>query len=226
LPDALAAQRWDDEYRRGRYADEPPLPFVDTILELVRRHRPARDGTGLYVGCGNGRNYVPLVDAGLDLQGLDLSGEALAQLASRRPDLGPRLHVADFREFEPPAPLAYVIAIQVFQHGTRGEVGSYFARVAALLAPIGLFFLRVNSAATQVTRPHTVVEHGEDGSFSVRYREGPKAGMAIHFYARAELEALTRERFDTLVEPREEIIHRAPPERGFWAQWEAVYRRR
>ena len=226
MPDALAAERWDAEYRRGRYADEPPLPFVGTILDLVRRHPLGRDGTGLYVGCGNGRNYVPLVDAGLDLQGLDVSGEALAQLATRRPDLGPLLHMADFRDFDPPVPLAYVIAIQVFQHGTRREVASHFARVAALLAPAGLFFLRVNSAATEVIRRHTVIEHGEHGSFSVRYREGPKAGMAIHFYARAELEALTRERFDTLVEPREEIIHRVPPERGFWAQWEAVYRRR
>jgi Methyltransferase domain len=226
LPDALAAARWDDEYRRGRYADEPPLPFVDTIVDLVRRHAQARDGVGLYVGCGNGRNYVPLVDAGLDLRGLDVSSEALDQLTTRRPGLGSRLHVADFREFEPPVPLAYVIAIQVFQHGTRQEVASYFARVAALLAPDGLFFLRVNSAATQVGRRHAMIEHGEDGSFSVRYLEGPKAGVAIHFYSRTELEALTREQFETLVEPREEIIHRAPPERGFWAQWEAVYQRR
>jgi cyclopropane fatty-acyl-phospholipid synthase-like methyltransferase len=226
LPDALAAARWDDEYRRGRYADEPPLPFVGTIVDLVRRDARARDGVGLYVGCGNGRNYVPLVDAGLDLRGLDVSSEALDQLTTRRAGLRPRLHVADFREFEPPAPLAYVIAIQVFQHGTRQEVASYFARVAALLAPRGLFFLRVNSAATQVGRRHTVIEHGGDGGFSVRYLEGPKAGVAIHFYSRAELEVLTRERFETLVEPREEIIHRAAPERGFWAQWEAVYRRR
>jgi hypothetical protein len=84
----------------------------------------------------------------------------------------------------------------------------------------------VNSAATQVGRRHTVLEHGEDGSFSVRYLEGPKAGVAIHFYSRTELEALTRERFEALAEPREEIIHRLPPVRGFWAQWEVVYRRR
>src|SRR5262249_14426924 len=148
---------------------------------VVRRHPGARDGLGLYVGCGNGRNYLPLVDAGLNLRGLDVSTEALGQLTARRPALGPGLHVGDFREFEPPAPLAYVIAIQVFQHGTRQEVASYFARVAALLAPGGLFFLRVNSAATQVIRRHTVIEHAEDGSFSVRYLEGPKAGVAIHF---------------------------------------------
>jgi len=50
--------------------------------------------------------------------------------------------------------------------------------------------------------------------------------MAIHFYTAAELDALTGARFETIGEPREEIIQRAPPERGFWAQWEAVYQRR
>ena len=32
--------RWDDEHRHGRYEAEPPLP------------------------CGNGRNYLSLIDAG------------------------------------------------------------------------------------------------------------------------------------------------------------------
>jgi len=226
LPDALAARRWDEEYRRGRYAAEPPLPFAGTIVDVVRRQPAAREGVGLYVGCGNGRNYLPLVDAGLDLYGLDVSPEALRQLAARRPELSPRLLSGDFRDFEPPAAFAYLIAVQVFQHGTLADVTAYFARVAALLAPRGLFFLRVNSAATQVVRRHTVIERGGHGGFSVRYLEGPKDGMAIHFYTAAERDALTGARFETIGEPREEIIQRAPPERGFWAQWEAVYQRR
>lgn len=226
MPDALAAGRWDAEYRRGRYAAAPPLPFVGTIVDHVRRLALAREAVGLYVGCGNGRNYVPLVDAGLDLYGLDVSPEALRQLAARRPGLAPRLLLGDVRDVQPPATFAYLIAIQVFQHGSRATVAGYFERAAGLLAAGGLFFLRVNSAATQVVRRHTVIEQGEHGGFSVRYLEGPKDGMAIHFYARAELEALTRPRFAAIGEPREDIIHRSPPERGFWAQWEAVYRRR
>ena len=91
MPDALAARRWDEEYRRGRYAAESPLPFAGTIVDVVRRHAAAREGVGLYVGCGNGRNYVPLVEAGLNLYGLDVSPEALRQLAARRPELSPRL---------------------------------------------------------------------------------------------------------------------------------------
>ena len=225
MSDDLTARRWDAEYRGGRYAAESPLPFVDTIVDVARRHGLVGEAVGLYVGCGNGRNYVPLADAGLSLYGLDVSAEALRQLAARRPELATRLLHGSFRDLEPPIPVAYVVAIQVFQHGLAAAGAAYFDRVAALLAPGGLFFLRVNSAATQVVREHTVIERGEHGGFSVRYLDGPKDGLAIHFYARAELEALTRDRFATVVAPREDITHRAPPARGFWAQWEAVYRR-
>lgn len=73
------SRSWDDEYRRGRYRDEPPIPFVGRIIDILRDQPEAMSGKGLYVGCGNGRNYVGLVDAGLDLIGLDVSTQAIAQ---------------------------------------------------------------------------------------------------------------------------------------------------
>src|SRR5882762_4870713 len=69
----VTALRWDDEYRNQRYVDEPPLPFVERIVDTLRADASAWNGTGLYVGCGNGRNYLPLVDAGLVLLALDVS---------------------------------------------------------------------------------------------------------------------------------------------------------
>ena len=58
-----------------------------------------------------GRNYVPLVDSGLSLIGLDISREAIAQRAGH-PHLAPDLVQADFHEFDSPS----LVAIQVFQH--------------------------------------------------------------------------------------------------------------
>jgi SAM-dependent methyltransferase len=220
----LAAARWDAEYLRGRYAGEPPLPFVTTVLDVLATRDPTTPG--LYVGCGNGRNWVPLVDAGLDLLGLDISHEALRQLAARRPAHAARLRHGDFLTFEPPMRLAYVIAIQVFQHGTERDAAAYFDRAAALLAPGGLLFVRVNSAATQVFHHHEVIERNAHGGFSVRYLEGPKQGLPVHFYAGGELASLTGSRFACLRAPQEETIRRAPPQHGAWAQWEAVYERR
>jgi SAM-dependent methyltransferase len=219
------AARWDVEYRAGRYVDDPPLPFVRTILATLDESRRAREGSGLYVGCGNGRNFLPLVDAGLNLTGLDVSEEALAQLAARRPAQLPRLVRADFQDLERGAAFDYLIAIQVFQHGGEAEVAAYFDRAASALRPGGLLFLRVNSAATEVYHRHTVVERHPLGGFTVRYEDGPKRDLLVHFYSRAELLDRTRERFSLVLEPREDVIRRDPPKTGSWAQWEAVWRR-
>jgi len=62
------AAAWDAEYRAGRYQDEPPVACTHDILGAARRAGVTR---GLYVGCGNGRNYLPLVADGLDLTGLE-----------------------------------------------------------------------------------------------------------------------------------------------------------
>src|SRR6266480_5550060 len=77
----------------------------------------------------------------------------------------------------------YVIALQVFQHGAEADVTTYFTRVAALVRPGGLFFLRVNSASTQIYHAHTVVERNTMGGLTIRYDDGPKRGLLIHFFS-------------------------------------------
>ena len=221
----LAAARWDAEYRGGRYAGEPSVAFVDRILAVLE-DSPLRSSTGLYVGCGNGRNYLPLVDAGLRLYGLDLSAESLRQLAAPHPAISERLIRADFRTWQSQRRFGYVIAIQVFQHGDSADVAGYFTKVAAVLAPGGLFFLRVNSASTDVFDSHTVIEQNDLGGMTVRYDAGPKRGLPVHFYTQDELLDLTRDAFDVVDEPREEVTRRTPPETGSWVQWEGLWRRR
>lgn len=227
MDSALTAARWDEEYRNQRYANEAPLPFVRTILAILEADRRAWSGRGLYVGCGNGRNYVPLVDAGLQLSGLDISAEALERLTERRPALRRRLIREDFRAFPiDERQFDYLIAIQVFQHGDEADVAAYFERAAALLRPGGLFFLRVNSAATQVIRAHTVVERNASGGFTIRYEAGPKHGLLVHFYSRAELTERREIAFSTVRELEEDVTVRTAPETGSWAQWETVWERR
>jgi SAM-dependent methyltransferase len=225
IHERLVASRWDDEYRGGRYQDEAPLPFVGDILGTLDGEPALRKGVGLYVGCGNGRNYLPLVDAGLRLYGLDLSLEALRQLGARRSVTLP-LICGDFRSPAIYRALEYLVAIQVFQHGTIDDVATYFANVAACLRPGGLFFLRVNSASTQILHASTTLEREPGGGTTIRYDAGPKRGLAVHFYGRAELANLTAAAFEAVMPPHEKIIHRTPPALGFWAQWEAVWRRR
>ena len=183
-------------------------------------------GRGLYVGCGNGRNYLPLVDAGLDILGLDLSPEAIKQLAGRRPAVANRLICADFAAFEGVArPFDFLIAIQVFQRGGDAAARRYFDTAAKLLRPGGLFFLRVNSATTEVYHAHTVTERNPLGGLTVRYEAGPKRGLLVHFYSRAELAERLSRLFSPVMPLREDVIVRAAPKTGSWAQWEGVWRR-
>ena len=216
---------WDDEYRSGRYEDDVPLPFVGEILETLRSGEAWR-GAGLYVGCGNGRNYLPLVDAGANLHGLDISGEAIRQLKAKRPNRSLPLTVADFRSYQTAVPFDYLIAIQVYQHGDEADASRYFANAAAVVRPGGLFFVRVNSAATQVYHRHTVLEVNRLGGFTVRYDEGPKRELPVHFYSRDELRARTDADFEPVRDLREDVIHRAPPKTGSWAQLEGIWRHR
>jgi hypothetical protein len=53
-----AAASWDAEYAKGRYRGEHPVLFVDDVLKAVEDNGLA-GAEGLYVGCGNGRNYRP-----------------------------------------------------------------------------------------------------------------------------------------------------------------------
>ena len=217
---------WDDEYRRGRYRDEPPIPFTGRIVDLLRDRPETAHGKGLYVGCGNGRNYVPLVEAGLDLTGLDSSAEALRQLKANHPRIAPRLVRCDFLDFHPGHLFDYVVAIQVFQHGKAETVRAMFAHASELLRDGGLLFMRVNSASTKVYHAHEVIERNGEGGFTVRYDEGPKAGLAVHFLARSELEGMLAPRFAALAPVSEETVLREAPEHGSWAQWEGVWIKR
>lgn len=223
MGDSTVEARWEDEYRNGRYSGEPPVPFVRDIVLAVRRHRPPGD-LGLYIGCGNGRNYVPLVEAGLDLVGIDVSATAITQLTRRRPDRASRLIHGDITALPSGSTFGTVVGIQVFQHGSEEESHAHIHAALDLLVPGGLFCIRVNAAGTQIEHKHTVVETNDAGGFTVVYEEGPKSGLHVHFFGRDELESLTSN-----LEPETPIrldrTHRKPPSVGYWDQWQGIWLR-
>ncbi len=139
----LVSQRWDAQYSDGRYSDMPNVAFADQIIRVLDGEADVAGGDGLYVGCGNGRNFVPLADAGLGIRGIDVSPVAIRQLSERRPDLAGRVSCADFARY-PERPLDYIVSIQAFQHGTGAQIREYFEKVSRMLRRGGLFFLRVN----------------------------------------------------------------------------------
>lgn len=219
---ATAAASWDAEYASGRYRDEPPVRFAHDVIEAARSRNLSR---GLYVGCGNGRNFVPMTEAGLDLIGLDTSATAITQLRQRGPGAA-RLVVGDLGALLPSARFELVIGIQVFQHGRRGQAHRHVARAATRVAPGGLLCVRVNAASSDIRHDHERTENGDDGGFTVRYLSGPKTGLDIHFFTPAELEGCIPGGFSPVLPLRLDRTPYDPPALGQWSQWEAIWQRR
>lgn len=223
MVDVQAAQSWDAEYAAGRYEAEPAVAFANDII-VAAKAVPADHG--LYIGCGNGRNYMPLVNAGLDLVGLDISQTAIQQLADRMPSRRDRLVVGDLSVLPGGDVYPLVAALQVLQHGTREQTHAFLAEALGRVAVEGLFCVRVNAVGTDVFHPHAVVERDADGSYSVRYEAGPKAGLTVHFWAARELRAaLIAAGLTPVLELRPQGTWRQPADKGLWLQWEAIFTR-
>ncbi len=84
--------------------------------------------------------------------------------------------------------------------------------------------VRVNAVETDVWPCHTITEQNAGGGFTVRYSEGSKFGLDIHFFARAELEELFAA-FQPVLPLRLQSTNRQPPSLGQWSQWEGIWRR-
>lgn len=213
------ADVWDAEYAAGRYAGEPPLAFVRTILAELDRRPNVRRLRGLYVGCGNGRNYVPLAAGGLDIVGLDVSREGLRQVASKEPSLAANLVCGDFLEYG--GRFGYIVSIQSFQHGAQSVSERYFRRAGAMLAPGGLLFVRVNGASTEIAHPHDILEESDAG-FTALYLAGPKRGLHVRFFTKVGLERVVAESGLLMASGPSSVAARRTGRDGSWVQWEMV----
>lgn len=218
-----AAASWESEYLRGRYLAEAPVDFVADILSACS-DAGLTGSQGLYIGCGNGRNLVPLVLGGLDLVGLDISATAIAQLQERLPDRADSLIVGDLDSLPSDLTFPVVIGIQVFQHGTRKVAHEHILAAQARTDVGGLFCLRVNAVGTDIHQPHEVVEEIE-GGLTVLYTSGSKNGLNVHFFAATELEDLFVSGFEPLLPLRCHSTPRETPAIGQWLQWEGIWRR-
>ena len=112
------------------------------------------------------------------------------------------------------------------QHGTRAQAHRLLAQSLDRVAAGGLYAIRVNAVGTDVHHVHEVAERDADGSYSVRYTQGPKAGMTVHFWAARELDtAMSAAGFDPVLALRPQATWRQARNQGLWMQWEGIYRR-
>lgn len=213
---------WDAEYGKGRWAEAKPIGFT---AEVVAAATAAGLTEGLYVGCGNGRNYRPLIEGGLDLIGLDVSPVAIEQLAERMPDRRDKLVTGDLSALPAGATYPLVVAIQVLHHGDREQARQLLTDTVERVAPGGMLAIGIETVGTDVYEPHDVLERAEDGSYTVRYHGGD-GGMVTHFRTIRGVHIELAEAGlvpETLLQPRS--AWRTPPDRGQTLELEGIYRR-
>jgi SAM-dependent methyltransferase len=184
MPERTAVEAaWDREYEHGRYRLEPPLAFTDDIVAAAN-NAGMTGSPALYIGCGNGRNFVPLLDSGLDLLGLDISAIAVSQLRARLPDRADRLIHGDLSSLPTDMHFGCVVAIQVFQHGDGATARAHIERAKELVQPGGIIAIRVNATQTELEYRHDLVETEPASGYTVRYREGSE-GRAPRTFLRS-----------------------------------------
>lgn len=225
MAEKLELTHWDVEYEKGRYASEAPIPFVGRIVDELGEN--GKRLFGLYPGCGNGRNFIPLLEAGLDVRGLDSSAVGIKRLLERCPEAEGRVRTDSFENLAAARIFDYVVAIQIFQHGDERETRKFFSVTRDALKPGGQLFLRVNSVSTEIYEDHHVIETNPQGGFTVLYESGPKQGLNIHFYSQSELQTIAEQfGFDITGGLRETTEQRQAPQTGTWTQWESIWQKR
>src|SRR5436305_10714525 len=97
------------------------IPYgLDFYVAVAR----AANGPGLDVRCGTGRILLPCLQAGVDIEGLDLFEPMLRTLRAKAAALGlsPRLHQADMSDFSLPRRFSLVmIPFNAFIHNMTQE---------------------------------------------------------------------------------------------------------
>jgi hypothetical protein len=219
------AAAWDAEYASGRYEAQKPVPLVDDIISSVR-------SAGLWPVGENWplhrlRQWSKLFAAGRRWPRSHWAGYLTCRsrpTRARMPDCRDRLVFGDLSTLPPNEAYAFVIGIQVFQHGDRETAHRHLRGALARVESGGLFCLRVNSADTDIHFEHTVISRSADGWRTVLYRDGPKRGLHVHFFGASEITSLISSDFEPVVPLRVQRMQR-PHNVGQWSQWEGIRKR-
>jgi SAM-dependent methyltransferase len=90
LTESISFDRAADYYDRTRSSDEVLTRVIPALTDLLPAGEPC-----LEIGIGTGRIALPLVEAGAQVVGVDVSIEMLRRLIAKRPGRGPHVAIAN-----------------------------------------------------------------------------------------------------------------------------------
>ena len=188
------------DYFAGRiaseYAQRWPELFAPEVVVPAVRFLAARSGPGpvLELGVGTGRLALPLMETGVDVHGIELSPDMVAQLRASKGGEAIYVTLGDFASAAVDVgagafTLAYVVRNTIMNLTTQDEQVACFRNVAAHLRLGGLFVMEVLVPALRrlppgdTVRPFSVTpEHVGFDEYDV-VRQGV---VSHHYWARGQ----------------------------------------
>lgn len=174
---------WDRRFERDGDLDWGGL-WTDPFIDVLRKNGCQ---SVLDLGCGTGNDVARLVQAGLQVSGLDFSGNAIAMARSKAIPGAEFIqagmaHALPFPDDHFDAVLSNV-ALHMFDNATRQGI---IAEVKHVLKLAGLFIFHVNSTEDRELREARKPVLEELGGNRIREKDG----QTVHFFSRQELESL------------------------------------
>ncbi|MFA4946740.1 MAG: class I SAM-dependent methyltransferase [Candidatus Micrarchaeia archaeon] len=137
--------RWDERYTQSEVFEKKQEGF-DELIKLLKREKTNRV---LDLGCGSGRNLLPLVEAGFQVTGTDNSSALLEFTRKRLEERGLNAELKESDCYERfPFKDGYfdaVVSIQVIHHNTHDKIKHCISEIERVLKPNGIIFITVTT---------------------------------------------------------------------------------
>jgi SAM-dependent methyltransferase len=108
------------------------------MAEILTGFAPQK---ALEIGCANGAVLKCLHQAGVDIEGVDISARAKTRAFS---EIRNRIHLGDFLELALPAdPYDLIFGLDIFEHFNPNKIGAYAERIGELVKECGYFYCAI-----------------------------------------------------------------------------------
>jgi SAM-dependent methyltransferase len=147
---------WDKIYKRevidgfvskktGEYLYYDVLKPHEDLKRVVAVLKKEKTARVLDLGCGAGRNLVPLARMGFDMHGLDIANEGLRQtrVVLKQEGLCAGLKMGDIFKKLPYQDdfFGAIISVQVLNHNTEGRILDAIHEIVRVIRPGGIAFV-------------------------------------------------------------------------------------
>lgn len=213
LQEAKAKDRWEELYNKKQpYREKPAVKLVTRFFEEYGEE--LQDGKILDLGCGNGRNLRYVVKQGYDVEGIEISEEAIRQLHEdfRKENLTAKIRQGSFYDLPyEDGQFDCVMCINVFQYNDWRGAEKAFQEAGRILKDNGLFLLSIRSTSRDLPKDRIDVP---DKGITVMSKQGAKKDIKFHYFSEEEIRELADKNFLEVMEIKDVVGRQKNAEEG------------